>query len=539
MPAIGKVPDGERWGAPATRERAHRNFYRPRAGCCVAFPATTLMSNRHIGTWMLVFAAAMFGCSDPAQPSVAEHAAGAGTGPELLPEANPPSLSSLDPMMVHPDEVVTASGSRFLPAPRVLLNGQVIESEFATDTRLAFHVGSVLLSGECKATTDVAIQNENGTSTSIPLEIVANAPDIEHFTSPLIAGEPVFVEGRHLGDASVTIDDRILVLSSSSDTSIAVQIPEDLPGGSHVLRLATTCGSWAMDVSILPPIPVIVSRADGEVSPGGLVFAVVRNSGPGIVTRALFDSVVVGDSDPTQFLWRQGSESELAVRVPSDALPGTVQFRVESASGVSNASELSIGKLPATPYPNASSAILFPPTRSEIKGALSAFPLGEQNGSCFPLRASPRWCYRLFATDFDLSSPHDGPAICDGVGTVRGEERYFDHDLTADPGPAENGLLARHPISGEVSVTGTTNQITITIDRTSSGAASPESYVGGWVSDEVPPEPTVMVGAGQVYTTVIGAHLVLRSRSTGRELEIAHRMNASSTPYPFGCANSW
>ncbi|RYZ07813.1 MAG: hypothetical protein EOO73_10810 [Myxococcales bacterium] len=517
------------------------------------------MSNRHIGTRMLVFAAAIFGCSDPAQLSAAEHAAGAGNlsaggdgtgesagaggantnGSELFPEANPPSLSSLDRMMVHPDEVVTASGSHFLPAPRVLLNGQVIESDLATDTRLAFHVGSVLLSGVCNAISDVAIQNENGTSTSIPLEIVANAPDIEHITSPLIAGEPAVVEGRHLGDASVTVDDRILMLSSSSDTSIAVQLPEDLPGGSHILKLATTCGTWAIDVSVLPPIPVIVSLAEEEVTPGGIVFAVVRNSGPGIVTRALLDSAVVGDSDPTQFLWRQGSESELAVRIPFAALPGTVQFRVESASGVSNASELSIGKLPGTPYPIASSVILFPPTRSEIKGALSAFPLGEQNGSCFPLRASPRWCYRLFATDFDLSSPHDGPAICDGVGTIKGEERYFDHDLTADPGPAENGLLARHPIRGEVSVSGTTNQITITIDRTSSGAGSPEPYVGGWVSDEVPPEATEVVGAGQVYTTVIGANLVLRSRTTGQELEIGHRMNASSSPYPFGCANSW
>jgi hypothetical protein len=257
------------------------------------------------------------------------------------------------------------------------------------------------------------------------------------------------------------------------------------------------------------------------VGPSGVVFVTTSASDRSQLTGVQIGSTTISPTDPSSFTWSpiSGSPNVFAVRVPATVQPGTITMTLTGPSGTGPAFPLTaVAPAPLMPPPVAT--IVIPPTTAADGdtfpiGTTSPFPLDDP-GANAGLQLG--WSY-----DLNFSSPSSN---CTGTGTMTGTERYIIQGSVASL--LLNGCIASasacHPMKGTFSLTATSNAVSLTIDRTSTGGEK-ESYTGGWVAaDGVTPVTATPPGSNAGGYDV-PAYLVLRSLRTGIQLSIRHGVN--------------
>jgi hypothetical protein len=429
-----------------------------------------------------------------------------------------PILASIEPPRVARGEQIVIAGSHLRGVDHVRIGGIASAVLGGSSDRLVVQVPTKISGEACETSVEVVLETEAAASDPFPLTLVRRAPTVTGFDGTDVrSGTSFVIAGTNLEDAQVSLGDTKLSVEERSASALKVAVPNGTSRGEAQLRVTGTCGQTSLAVSVLPPLPRILSIDQLTLSPNGVTRITFEMDQPAELRGIRVGSGWVPANDPKYCGWLPSSDGSsvrtIAVRMPDDMPLGDNSLSLAGLFGESSSFTIQGVEPPAlVPFPPL--RILWPSSQAIDDGTFpvgtrTPFSLGDLDPAA-PPDPTEGWSYYL---SFEGVNGSD----CGGGGTVTGMERHCvggcsSATFRCDPNAGD----ACNPLSGTFRLTRDTNMVEIDIDRSASGGLpQPEHFVGGWVGPDGISQPGSVVGQSE-------QRLVLRSTYSGLQLDIVH-----------------
>ncbi|OAM90778.1 IPT/TIG domain-containing protein [Termitidicoccus mucosus] len=155
--------------------------------------------------------------------------------------------------------------------------------------------------------------------------------------SSAMAGDPVILTGKSLGDVSVTIGGIAAVITSQSATSLTVTVPASLGLGGQQVVVTGPGGSVTKTLTIIRP-PILDSATPGSGIGGDTVVLAGRNLEESAVTIGGLPAAITSNTG-----------TELAIVIPAGLANGAQTITVSTNAGVATIAFTNTAPTPPAP----------------------------------------------------------------------------------------------------------------------------------------------------------------------------------------------